>query len=139
MHIRRVADAVRQAERWDMPVIVHSYPRRFTPDGVEISFKPEDIAWAVRCAIEVGVDVVKVPYCGDVSSYAQIVDSCPIPVVAAGGPKAGTLQDALAMAVEVIASGARGMTVGRNIWGFPEITRSVEAFKSVIHDGVAVG
>src|ERR1700722_13271113 len=66
-HIRRVADAVRQAERWDMPVIVHTYARRFTSDGVEISFTPEDIAWAVRCAIEVGVDVVKVPYCGDVA------------------------------------------------------------------------
>jgi len=138
-HIRRVADAVRKAERWDMPVIVHTYARRYTPDGVEISFTPEDIAWAVRCAIEVGVDVVKVPYCGDVASYSQIVDSCPIPVVAAGGPKTGSLPEALAMAADVIASGARGMTVGRNIWGFPDVTSAVEAFKDVIHGQVPVG
>lgn len=133
-HIRRVANAVRDAERWDMPVIVHTYARRFTSDGAEISFRPEDTAWAVRCAIEAGVDVVKVPYCGDVASYTQIVDSCPLPVVAAGGPKAGSLQEALAMAREVVASGARGMTVGRNIWGFPDVTRAVEEFKTVVHD-----
>jgi class I fructose-bisphosphate aldolase len=135
-HIRRVAQAVRDAERCEMPVIVHTYARRFTSDGVEISFLPEDTAWAVRCAIEAGVDVVKVPYCGDIASYTQIVDSCPIPVVAAGGPKAGSLDEALGMARDVVASGARGMTVGRNIWGFPDVTRAVSEFKTVIH-GVA--
>lgn len=132
-HVRRVAGAVRDAERWEMPVIVHTYARRFTSEGVEISFQPEDTAWAVRCAIEAGVDVVKVPYCGDVASYKTIVDSCPIPMIAAGGPKAGSLPDALAMARDVIASGARGMTVGRNIWGFPDVTAAVEQFKTVIH------
>jgi class I fructose-bisphosphate aldolase len=137
-HLRRVADCVRQAQVWDMPVILHIYPRRFSEAAVDISFTPEDIAWAVRCGIEVGVDIIKVPYCGDIASYSQIIDSCPIPVVAAGGPKASTLEAALTMAGEVIASGARGMTIGRNIWGFPEITRAVEAFKAVIHDNRSV-
>jgi DhnA family fructose-bisphosphate aldolase class Ia len=40
------------------------------------------------------------------------------------------------MAKEVVQSGARGMVVGRNIWGFPEITKAVNAFKAVIHDQV---
>jgi class I fructose-bisphosphate aldolase len=136
-HVRRVVDAVRQAEKWDIPVIVHTYPRQYTSQGVEISFRPEDIAWAVRCAIEAGVDIVKVPYCGDIASYSQIVESCPIPLVAAGGPKAGSLEEALTMAGEVIASGAVGMTVGRNIWGFPDVTGAVEKFKSVIHQKLA--
>jgi len=88
-HLRRVADMVRQAAAWDIPVIVHTYPRRFHADGkVEIVYEPQEIAWAVRCGIEVGVDVIKVPYCGDVASYAEIIRSCPVPVVAAGGPKA---------------------------------------------------
>ena len=132
-HIRRVAKAVRDAERYEMPVIVHTYARRFTSEGVEISFEPEDTAWAVRCAIEAGVDVVKVPYCGDIASYRQIVASCPIPLVAAGGPKAGSLEEALAMARDVITSGARGMTIGRNIWGFPDVSRAVTEFKTAIH------
>jgi fructose-bisphosphate aldolase, class I len=135
-HLRRVADFVRQAEVWDMPVILHVYPRHFAADGkVSISFEPEDIAWAVRCAIESGADVIKVPYCGQQTAYAQIVRECPLPVVAAGGPKAGRLDEALAMAAEVVASGAKGMTIGRNVWGFSKTTQAVRAFKAAIHDG----
>jgi DhnA family fructose-bisphosphate aldolase class Ia len=26
------------------------------------------------------------------------------------------------------------MVIGRNIWGFPQITKALNAFKSVIHD-----
>jgi len=136
-HIRRVADVVRQAETWDMPVILHVYPRTFGPDKVDISFTPEDIAWAVRCAIEVGVDVIKVPYCGDVASYRQIIENCPVPLVAAGGPKAETFLASLTIAKEAVQSGARGMVIGRNIWGSPEITRALKAFKAVIHDEVS--
>ncbi len=44
---------------------------------------------------------------------------------------------ALKMAQEVVQSGARGMTVGRNIWSDPQITKAVKAFLSVIHDGLA--
>jgi class I fructose-bisphosphate aldolase len=137
-HLRRVADHLRRAEVWDMPVVLHIYPRQYSADGsVAISFEPEDIAWAVRCGIEVGVDVIKVPYCGDVAAYGQIVQSCPVPVVAAGGPRTDTLGQALEMAARVVASGARGMTIGRNIWGCPQLTEALLAFKAVIHDGAA--
>ena len=131
-YLRVVADCVRQAAAYEMPVICHIYPR--DPSG-RISFLPEDIAWAVRCAVEVGVDVVKTPYCGDVQAYAQIVADCPVPLVAAGGPKADTLQAALEMASQVVRSGARGATIGRNIWGFEQIEAAVHAFKAVIHEG----
>jgi fructose-bisphosphate aldolase, class I len=69
-----------------------------------------------------------------VAAYAQIVSDCPVPVVAAGGPRAETLQAALGMIAEVVRSGAQGATIGRNVWGFDRITAAVEAFKAVIHD-----
>jgi class I fructose-bisphosphate aldolase len=130
-HLRTVAECVRDAARFEMPVICHIYPR---DKAKKVTYAPEDIAWAVRCAFEVGVDVVKVPYCGDVKAYAQIVAECPVPVVAAGGPKAGTLAEALAMMAEVVESGARGATIGRNIWGFDDVTKAVQAFKAVLHE-----
>ncbi len=133
-HLRKVSDCVKAAVRYDLPVICHIYPRTYV-DGVwAVSFKPEDIAWAVRCAVEVGVDIVKTPYCGDVKSYAQIVDECPVPLVAAGGPQTKDLATALQMMLEVVQGGGRGATIGRNVWGFDHITQSVQAFKSVIHD-----
>jgi fructose-bisphosphate aldolase, class I len=131
--LRVVADYVHAAAAYDMPVICHIYPRIFG-EKIQVSFAPEDIAWAVRCAVETGVDVVKTPYCGDIPSYSQIVRECPIPLVAAGGPKAQTLKDALGMMAEVIASGALGATIGRNVWGFMDIAAAVQAFKAVIHE-----
>lgn len=132
-YLRVVADCVRQAANFEIPVVCHIYPRDVA--SRTISFQPEDIAWAARCAVEVGADVVKVPYCGDVRAYAQIVADSPVPVVAAGGPKSKTLHAALEMIHEVVQSGARGATIGRNVWGFEEITKAVLAFKAVVHDG----
>lgn len=132
-HLRVLADFVRDAARFEMPVICHIYPRHM--DGSpRISFDPDDIAWAVRCAVEAGADVVKAPYCGDVAAQRQIVADCPVPLVAAGGPQSESLPSALSMMAEVIQSGTRGATIGRNIWGFDQVTAAVNAFKSVIHD-----
>ena len=133
-YLRVVADCVREASRFELPVICHIYPRDLSGTP-KVSFAPDDIAWAVRCAVEVGVDVVKVPYCGDVPAYAQIVEDCPVPLVAAGGPRAESLKAALSMVAEVVESGARGATIGRNAWGFGQITATVNAFKAVIHNG----
>jgi class I fructose-bisphosphate aldolase len=136
-YMQAVADAVREAARFEMPVICHTYPRSFAGGTVQVSFSPEDIAWAARCAAELGVDVIKVPYCGDVAAYAQIVAASPVSVVAAGGPKAETLRGALAMMADVVKSGAAGATIGRNIWGFDNVTANVKAFKAVIHEGMS--
>jgi fructose-bisphosphate aldolase, class I len=136
-HLRLVADAVRQASFFDIPVICHVYPRDFSGPTPQVSYAPDDIAWAVRCAVEAGADVVKVPYCGDQAAYAQIVDECPVPVVAAGGPQSQTLLLALEMMSAVRAAGARGATIGRNVWGLDNITAAVRAFQGVLHDGLS--
>jgi class I fructose-bisphosphate aldolase len=133
-HLRVIADFVRQAAAFELPIICHIYPRNLA--GVpKISYVPEDIAWAVRCVVEMGVDVVKTPYCGDLAAWRDIVADCPTPLVAAGGPRADTLEAALAMMADVVRGGARGATIGRNIWGFEQIGAAVTAFKAVIHAG----
>ena len=133
--LRRVAECVREAARFELPVMCHIYPRDLSGEIPRVSFAPEDVAWAVRCAFEMGVDVVKAPYCGDRKAHAQIVAQCPVPLVAAGGPRAETLEAALSMIADVVRSGARGATIGRNIWGFDRIGAAVAAFKAVIHEG----
>jgi len=134
-HLKWVADAVRQAAHFEMPVICHVYPRDFSGQVPKVSYAPDDIAWAVHCGMEAGADVIKVPYCGDQAAYAQIVADCPVPVVAAGGPQSQTLLLALEMMAAVRQTGARGATIGRNVWSSPNITAAVMAFKSVLHDG----
>jgi len=148
-HLRLAAETVREAARYDLPVILHIYPRHFAAAdsglaagngdgfaaGAAISLVPEDIDWAVHCALEVGADVIKTPFCGDVAAFRDITGACPRPVVIAGGPQTPTLREALSMTAAAIAGGARGATIGRNIWGSARVTNTLLAFKAVIHDG----
>jgi class I fructose-bisphosphate aldolase len=119
-----------------MPVISHIYPRDFR-DVPKIVHDPENIMWAVRCGIECGADVIKVPFTGDAASYRDIIATSPVPVVAAGGPKCDTLEQALESMSLAASAGARGATIGRNVWSHPDPGCALMAFKAVIHDGMA--
>jgi fructose-bisphosphate aldolase, class I len=130
-----LARMVEGADRIGLPVIAHIYPRDFSA-GARIVFDPENILWAVRCGLECGADVIKVPFTGDAASYRDIVSTCPVPLVAAGGPRCDTLREALALMSKVVESGARGATIGRNIWGTSDPTRALIAFRGVIHEGL---
>jgi len=134
-YLNAVANMVKEAQNFDLPVICHIYPRDYSNGLPTISFKPEDIAWAVHCALEVGVDVIKVPYCDDVKTYSEIVSKTPVPIVAAGGPKQETVKSALELIADVMKCGSKGATVGRNVWGSRKIVEVIRAFKSVVHDG----
>ena len=134
--IRWLADAVRAAAPYELPVVAHIYPRDYS-DGVKIVFTPEEIAYAVRVGIETGVDVIKVGYPGDEQAFAEIIAACPVPVVMAGGPKEPTLKGALEHMVAGMRAGARGAVVGRNIWGEPNMEQAARAYASVLHDDVS--
>ena len=129
-YLRILADTVEAGARHELPVICHVYPRG---ENHEIVYHPEDIAWGVRCAAEVGADVVKTPWSGDLEAHTQIVERCPVPLVAAGGPQSATLEDALAMFRDLLRAGVRGGVIGRNIWGHEDVTGTLRAFRQVIH------
>jgi len=135
--LRILAEMVEEADRIGLPVIAHIYPRDFSK-GASIVFDHDNILWAVRCGIECGADVIKVPFTGEIESFREIVSTSPVPVVAAGGPRCESLQSALELMTKVVTSGARGATIGRNIWCMPDPTRTVNAFRAVIHDQLSV-
>lgn len=132
-YLRWLTDSVRAAAPLEIPIVAHIYPRNREK---QIIFTPEEIAWAVRCGIETGVDVIKVGYPGDEAAFAEIIRTCPTPIVMAGGPKTATFTAALQQIVEGQRAGARGAVVGRNMWGASDITAAARAFKAVIHEGL---
>lgn len=134
-YIRWLTDTVNSAARFEMPVIAHVYPRDFS-NGTKIVFTPDEIAYAVRIGFETGVDIIKVGYTGDFSSFRDTVATCPVPVVIAGGPKTDTLLGALKQTADALRAGAKGAVVGRNLWGHGDTTKAARAFSLVIHDGL---
>ena len=131
--IKRLATTVREAEQFGLPVIPHIYP--IVEKGHEhvVSTDPEDVFYAARVGFEMGADVVKIPYTGDVKSFADIVSLTPLPVVIAGGPKCDTLDEAVAMVRDAVKSGAAGTTIGRNVWGFSDIPEAIARLKSALY------
>jgi class I fructose-bisphosphate aldolase len=134
-NIQTVADYVHEASRYELPVVCHAYPKKRSSPH-EISYNPDDIAWAVHCCEEMGVDIIKVPFCGDVPAFADIISDCSLPIVAAGGPRAESFRDTLQMAYDVICAGASGMVIGRNVWNQKQIPEAITALKYVIHDSL---
>jgi class I fructose-bisphosphate aldolase len=135
-YLRALSDTVTKAERFGLPVVAHIYPRSYD-DTPTIVADAANIAWAVRCGIECGADVIKVAYPGDPDAFTEIITSCPVPVVAAGGPRTDTFEQALIQADSIISCGAKGLTVGRNVWAPDRDTiAAISAYKAVVHDRV---
>jgi len=86
---------------------------------------------ACRIAAEFGAHFVKTYYCDE---FSKVVESCPVPLVVAGGPKLETELDALELAHEAVQEGARGVDMGRNIWQSANPVGMIRAIRSIVHE-----
>lgn len=102
-----------QCSRWGMPLLAMMYVR----DGSkENEYHPEKIRHATRVAEELGADIIKVNYTGDLESFTTVVRAVSTPVIIAGGPKMNSTAELLEMVTDAITAGAKGVAIGRNIF-----------------------
>jgi len=92
------------------------------------------VAHAARVGAELGADIVKTSYTGDPDSFGRVVESCPVPVVIAGGPKVETELDLLRMVYDAINAGARGVAIGRNVFQAEDPKLMTRRICSVVHE-----
>lgn len=127
----------KQAESYGMPVVAHIYPRgEQVPADARYDWK--NIAYGVRAGAELGVDIIKTSYPGDIESFAKVVEACPARVVIAGGDSCKTPKEFLQMTRNVIDAGAAGVTYGRFVWEYKEPAKLIKALAGVIHDNATV-
>ena len=122
----------RDAEEWGIPLLVMAYGRG---PKIKNSLDPDVIAHCARVAMELGADIVKVPYTGDMDTFAHVVESCCVPVLIAGGPKTDTPKAFLQMVSDAVKAGASGLSVGRNIFQHPRPRMMVSALCGIVHAG----
>ncbi len=120
-----------------MPLIGHIYPKgESVPADKRTAW--ENIAYSCRAAAELGIDIIKTTYTGDPDSMARVVDCCPARVVIQGGDACNTLDDYLTMTREAMDCGVGGVTMGRFVWDYQDITALVVALRYIIHEGYSV-
>jgi len=124
----------RDCKRFGMPLIMMMYPR-----GEKIT-NEKDVGMvkiAARIGAELGADIVKTNYTGDIESFREVVEGCPVPVVIAGGSK-GTDKEILQMIKDVIDVGAAGVAMGRNSFQHSSPKNFLKAASLIIHKGMGV-
>ena len=102
--------------------------RRLTPTLAEA------IATASRIGAEYGGDFIKTYYSGDPLSFRKVTETCPVPVVVAGGEKMKTPQDVLRVTRGIMDGGGKGIAFGRNIWQHEDPEAMVRALAKIIHE-----
>lgn len=133
--LRDLGAIASRATEWGMPLLAMVYAR-----GPKITdeFDPDVVAHCARVGMELGADVVKVPYTGDPESFSKVVSACCIPVVIAGGPKLNSTKAFLEMVRDSLAAGGAGLSVGRNIFQHKDPAALTRALHGVVHDGMSV-
>ena len=85
---------------------------------------------ASRICAENGATLVKTYYC---DGFAKVVNSCPVPIVIAGGKKLPE-KEALELCYKAISEGASGVDMGRNVFQSEDPVAMIQAVKAVVHD-----
>ena len=78
--MRFLGELTEQCAGYGMPVLAEMMP------SMEDAYDREAIAHAARIGFEMGADIVKTNYCGDIKAFKHVVASSPVPIIVAGGP-----------------------------------------------------
>ncbi|NLN72149.1 MAG: class I fructose-bisphosphate aldolase family protein [Thermoplasmatales archaeon] len=119
----------KECEEWGMPLLVMAYPRG---PKVKNSFDPKLVAHSARVAAEVGADIVKCSYTGDIDSFRDVVRGTLAPVVIAGGPKMDSDYDILCMVRDSLEAGGKGVSIGRNIFQHKDVEGMTRAVSDIV-------
>ena len=122
-----------EARKYGMPLICHIYPRgNLIP--AEDRKSVENVIYAARVAAELGADIIKTSYTGSRDSFAKVVDAVPAKVAIAGDTGSKNVREFLQMTRDVIDAGAVGVTYGRYVFTYPNVTELVLTLNKVIHE-----
>jgi len=129
-NVRVFCKLVNEAHRAGLPVIGEFFPTRSDELTAEEMFAQVKIG--VRILAELGADMIKTFH---TIRFSEVVEGCPIPIFGLGAAKLPAQVDALRLAANEIADGARGVVFGRNAIQVPDPCAFQNALCAVVKDG----
>lgn len=130
--LARVAD---DCDRYGVPLLAMMYPRG---PKIKNEHDADMIAHVARLGAELGADIVKTNYTGDIETFKDVVQGCFVPVIIAGGPKANSVQNVLQMVYDSLKAGGSGLSIGRNVFQHENPALIVKALTSIVHHDASV-
>jgi fructose-bisphosphate aldolase/2-amino-3,7-dideoxy-D-threo-hept-6-ulosonate synthase len=131
----KLGKVAEECDKFGLPLLAMMYPR-----GPKIinEHNPEAVAHAARIGAELGADIIKTNYTGTIESFKQVTESCPVPILIAGGPKCKTTKELLQTTNNALKAGAAGLSFGRNIFQYDSQELIVKALSAMVHKNVYV-
>lgn len=127
--LRDFGQIARECNEWGMPLMVMIYPRgKDIKNGYDVDL----IKQCARAGMELGADIVKTSYTGDIDTFREVVRGAIIPVVIAGGPKMDSDRDLLQMVKDSLEAGGMGVSIGRNIFQHRNVTGITKAVADIV-------
>ena len=121
-----LAKLVDEGEKYGIPVLA------VTAVGKDMARDVRYLGLSCRIAAELGAHIVNI--CDD---FDELIGSCPIPVIVAGGKKTPEME-ALELAHNAVSHGAVGVDMGRNIFQSDSPVGMIKAVRAIVHENVAV-
>jgi len=128
--MKELAEIEEEAEEKGIPAIGWMYPRGKAVKGKEKS--KEMLAYAARLGLELGVEMIKIPYVSNQETLAWVVKAAgKVKVVLAGGSKIKE-KEFLESTKEALEVGVSGLAVGRNVWRAEEPLKMAEKINKIV-------
>ncbi len=124
-----------ECDIYGIPLLAMMYPRG---PKIQNEHAPDVIAHAARIGAELGADIIKTNYTGNIDTFKEVVESCPVPVVIAGGPKCKSNDEVLQTTFDAMEAGAAGLSIGRNVFQCEKPTQIVKALSAIVHQNATV-
>lgn len=124
-----------ECDAFGLPLLAMMYPRG---PKIQNEHAPDVIAHAARIGAELGADIIKTNYTGNIDTFKEVVESCPVPVVIAGGPKCKSNDEVLQTTFDAMKAGAAGLSIGRNVFQCESPTQIIKALSAIVHQNATV-
>ncbi|MEM2093391.1 MAG: 2-amino-3,7-dideoxy-D-threo-hept-6-ulosonate synthase [Candidatus Bathyarchaeia archaeon] len=131
--LRLLGKTAKVCDEWGIPLLAMMYPRG---EKIKNEYDVEAVKHAARVGAELGADIVKTNYTGNEDTFREVVKSCPVPVVIAGGPKTNTDEEFCRMVYHAVRAGAIGVAAGRNVFQHENPTDMVRVLCGIVHEGL---
>ena len=141
--LKKVGSVASEAQCWGMPVVAEVLSQAMMANHMDMAGTgtdqlpagiDEDISLACRVGAELGADVIKTRYSGNIEAFRRSVEACGVPVLVAGGPRrAAGLDGTLQTVSEILEAGASGVIFGRQLWQHDDPPEAVAAVSELIH------
>lgn len=141
---RKIGMVSDECDWWGMPQMTEVIPNEILThqfqDRADRKWPsdPGIVKYSARVAAELGADIVKGYYTGDTETFREVIEYCPVPYVVLSGPAGGDPEAFLRFVQEAIACGASGVSVGRNVWTYPDPTAITRAICRLVHENASV-